>query len=102
ATMTAHWLMQMDRNEVYVLDHKPVSSELTTEAEPRFPKGFRLPTPATVAPAELSKSPEHALVVDLDTSLRYRDGHVPGAWFAVRAGLTKTIREMLAQQKVVT
>ncbi len=102
ATMTAHWLMQMDWNEVYVLDHKPVSSELTTEAEPRFPKGFALPTPAAVAPAELSRSLEHALVVDLDTSLRYRDGHVPGAWFAVRANLAKTIPDMLARQKGVT
>ena len=102
AVMTAHWLMQMGWNEVYVLDHKPVSSELTTEAEPRFPKGFALPTPATVAPAELSKSLEHALVIDLDTSLRYRDGHVPGAWFAVRANLGKTIPEMLAKQKAVT
>ena len=102
AVMTAHWLMQMGWNEVYVLDHKPVSTELTTEAEPRFPKGFALPTPATVAPAELSKSLEHALVIDLDTSLRYRDGHVPGAWFAVRANLAKTIPEMLAKQKAVT
>jgi rhodanese-related sulfurtransferase/predicted metal-dependent enzyme (double-stranded beta helix superfamily) len=102
ATMTAHWLMQMDWNDVHVLDHKPVSSELTTEAEPRFPKGFALPTPAAVAPAELSKSLEHALAIDLDTSLRYRDGHVPGAWFAVRAGLAKTIPEMLAKQKGVT
>jgi len=102
ATMTAHWLMQMNWNEVYVLDHKPSPSELTTEAEPRFPKGFTVPTPATVAPAELNKSLEHALVIDLDTSLRYRDGHVPGAWFAVRAGLAKTIPEMLAKQKGVT
>jgi rhodanese-related sulfurtransferase len=102
AVMTAHWLMQMGWNEVYVLDHKPVSTELTTEAEPRFPKGFALPTPATVAPAELHKSLEHALVIDLDTSLRFRDGHVPGAWFAVRANLAKTIPEMLAKQKAVT
>ena len=102
ATMTAHWLMQMDWNEVYVLDHKPVSSELTTEAEPRFPKGFAPPAIANVAAAELHKSLEHALVIDLDTSLRYRDGHVPGAWFAVRARLGKTIPEMLAKQKGVT
>jgi rhodanese-related sulfurtransferase len=102
ATMTAHWLMQMDWNDVYVLDHKPVSSELTTEAEPRFPKGFVLPAPASVAPAELHKSLEHSLVIDLDTSLRYRDGHVPGAWFAVRANLGKTIPEMLAKQNAVT
>jgi len=102
ATMTAHWLMQMDWNDVHVLDHKPVSSELTTEAEPRFPKGFTPPAAATVAASELSKSLEHALVIDLDTSLRYRDGHVPGAWFAVRARLGKTIPEMLAKQKGVT
>src|SRR6266404_2011393 len=102
ATMTAHWLMQMGWAETYVLDHKPVSSELTTEAEPRFPKGFLPPTPASVAAAELHKSLEHALVIDLDTSLRYRDGHVPGAWFAVRANLTKTVPEMLARQDAVT
>lgn len=102
ATMTAHWLMQMDWNDVHVLDHKPVSSELTTEAEPRFPKGFTPPAAATVAASELSKSLEHALVIDLDTSLRYRDGHVPGAWFAVRARLGKTIPEMLANQKGAT
>ena len=45
ATMTAHWLMQMGWNEVYVLDHKPAATELTTEAEPRYPKGFMLPRP---------------------------------------------------------
>jgi rhodanese-related sulfurtransferase/predicted metal-dependent enzyme (double-stranded beta helix superfamily) len=102
ATMTAHWLMQMDWNDVHVLDHKPASSELTTEDEPRFPKGFAPPAAASVGAAELQKSLEHALVIDLDTSLRYRDGHVPGAWFAVRARLGKTIPEMLAKQKGAT
>jgi rhodanese-related sulfurtransferase/predicted metal-dependent enzyme (double-stranded beta helix superfamily) len=99
ATMTAHWLMQMDWRETYVLDHKPQPAELTTEAEPRFPAGFTPPRPASVTAAELSNSLEQVLVVDLDTSLRYRDGHVPGAWFAVRANLGKTIPEMLSKQK---
>ena len=98
ATMTAHWLMQMGWKETYVLDHKPAAGELSTEAEPRFPKGFTLPTPKTVGAAELGASLKETLVIDLDTSLRYRDGHVPGAWFAVRAGLAKTIPEMLKQQ----
>src|SRR4030095_625325 len=71
ATMTAHWLMQMNWSEGYVLDHKPVSTELTTDAEPRFPQGFVAPTPAVVAPAELNKSLEQALVIDLDTRPRY-------------------------------
>src|SRR4051794_14194581 len=102
ATMTAHWLVQMNWNEGYVLDHKPGSTDLTTEAEPRYPRGFAPTTPASVTAGELHKSLEHALVIDLDTSLRYRDGHVPGAWFAVRANLAKTIPEMLKQQSGVT
>ena len=102
ATMTAHWLMQMGWNDVHVLDHKPAATELTTEAEPRFPKGFTVPTPASVTPAELQTSRAATLVIDLDTSLRHRDGHVPGAWFAVRANLARTVPEMLKQQPGVT
>ena len=102
ATMTAHWLLQMDWKNTYVLDHKPTAGELTTDAEPRFPKGFALPKPKTVTAADLDASLASTLVIDLDTSLRYRDGHVPGAWFAVRAGLGKTIAEMLKQQAGAT
>jgi len=102
ATMTAHWLLQMNWPETYVLDHKPAAAELTTGEEPRFPPGFAMPNPQSVTPAELETSLPQTLVIDLDTSLRYRDGHVPGAWFAVRANLAKTIPEMLNQQTGVT
>jgi rhodanese-related sulfurtransferase/predicted metal-dependent enzyme (double-stranded beta helix superfamily) len=99
ATMTAHWLMQMGWNDVHVLRHEPAAGELTTEAEPRFPAGFAVPKPESVTAAQLHKAHEQTLVIDLDTSLRYRDGHVPCAWFAVRANLARTIPEMLAKQK---
>ena len=99
ATMTAHWLLQMGWNDVHVLDYTPPAGGLTTADEPRFPAGFALPKPATVAPADLQKSLDQALVVDLDTSLRYRDGHVPGAWFAVRANLARALPKALAEQK---
>ncbi len=102
ATMTAHWLLQMGWNDVHVLDHKSAATELTTDAEPRYPEGFQVPTPASVSAAELHAALATTLVIDLDTSLRYRDGHIPGAWFAVRANLGRTIPEMLAQQKGVT
>ena len=98
ATMTAHWLLQMGWAETYVLDHKPAATELTTAAEPRFPAVFALPTPATISAAELERALKTTLVIDLDTSLRYRDGHVPGAWFAVRANLAKTLPQMQTQQ----
>jgi rhodanese-related sulfurtransferase len=102
ATMTAHWLLQMGWRNTFILDHKPAAREVTTEAEPRFPTGFAMPRPATVSPSELNASLKSALVIDLDTSLRYRDGHVPGAWFAVRAGLAATIPAMLKQQPGAT
>ncbi len=77
ATMTAHWLLQMGWNETYVLDHKPAASDLTTAAEPRYPAGFIVPQVPTVTAAELEKSLATSLVIDLDTSLKYRDGHIP-------------------------
>ncbi|MBM3649285.1 MAG: hypothetical protein FJX11_15995 [Alphaproteobacteria bacterium] len=98
ATMTAHWLTQMGWQDVHVLDHKPAAGELATEAEPRFPAGFTLPRPATVTASALGAALAETLVIDLDTSLRYRDGHIPGAWFAVRANLGKTVPDMLAKQ----
>ena len=97
ATMTAHWLVQMGWDDVHVLDHEPAAGEATTAAEPRFPAGFALPRPATVTPSALQKSLGETLVIDLDTSLRYRDGHVPGAWFAVRANLARTLPGLLVQ-----
>jgi rhodanese-related sulfurtransferase/predicted metal-dependent enzyme (double-stranded beta helix superfamily) len=98
AIMTAHWLMQMGWARTYVLDHKPAAGELTTAAEPRYPAGFKLPNPASVSAAELKDVLASSLVIDLDTSLKHRDGHIPGAWFAVRATLARTIPEMLKQQ----
>ncbi|MFO1159275.1 MAG: rhodanese-like domain-containing protein [Reyranellaceae bacterium] len=102
ATLTAHWLLQMGWNETYILEHTPAAGELTTTVEPRFPAGFTLPKPDTVAAAALNGALASTLVIDLDTSLRYRDGHVPGAWFAVRANLAQTIPTMLARQPGVT
>jgi rhodanese-related sulfurtransferase/predicted metal-dependent enzyme (double-stranded beta helix superfamily) len=98
ATMTAHWLLQMGWAETYVLDHRPAAGELTTAAEPHYPAGFSVPTVATVTAAELQKSLATSLVIDLDTSLKYRDGHIPGAWFAVRANLARTLPEILGKQ----
>jgi len=102
ATMTAHWLLQMGWKETYVLDHAPTAAELTTEAEPRYPAGFSVPTVASATPAELHKVLATTLVIDLDTSLKYRDGHVPGAWFAVRANLARTVPEMRTRQAGAT
>jgi rhodanese-related sulfurtransferase len=77
AIMTASWLNQMGWNDVYVLE----DAELT-ETGPRVPKIPGSPPWQTV-----SEIPENATVVDLSTSLRFRNRHIPGAWWAVRSRL---------------
>ncbi|HEX2889519.1 rhodanese-like domain-containing protein [Vineibacter terrae] len=99
ATMTAHWLVQMGWQKVHVLKHRPLTDEIETGPERRPVPGLNRVAVATIEAPELKAMVDagEVLVVDLDTSIRHRDGHVPGAWFAVRAGLGKTLPEMLAQ-----
>ena len=55
----------------------------------------------TIAPAALEAAlgRGEAVVLDLDTSRRYREGHVPGAWFAVRSRLAAGIRKAPRAEK---
>jgi rhodanese-related sulfurtransferase len=56
-----------------------------------------------VAPAELQAllAAGRAVVVDIDTSLRYRAGHVPGAWFAVRSQFGASLAKLPPAERVV-
>ena len=66
AVMTASWLLQMGWPEVYVVEVAPEVQE--------------------VAPADLKKLGQ-VQVIDFATSIEYREGHVPGAAFAIRSRL---------------
>jgi rhodanese-related sulfurtransferase len=35
-----------------------------------------------------------AVVIDLDSSLAYRDGHIPGAWFAIRSRVAQALPKL--------
>jgi rhodanese-related sulfurtransferase/predicted metal-dependent enzyme (double-stranded beta helix superfamily) len=95
ATMTAHWLMQMGWDEVYVLADALAGQKLETGDEQVTPLAAP-PAVPTVAPAELKAMLDRGAtaVVDLDTSLAYRAGHIPGAWFAIRARLGDSIAKV--------
>jgi rhodanese-related sulfurtransferase len=90
--MTASWLIQMGWREVYVLKGglKGVALERGTPAPEVL--GLDAAKAETVRPAELSALIERgaAVVVDFDTSLAFRAGHIPGAWFAIRACLAES------------
>ncbi len=100
ARMTASWLKRMGWDAA-VLDRGLEGAALET-GMPAVDTGmFPLagPEPATVAPAELYANP--AVVVDLALSRRHREGHIPGAWFAIRARLAGALDKLPAAGDLV-
>lgn len=91
SVMTASWLNQMGWSEVYVLEPEGEDGFAGWDLE----AGPRVQTPAgfkpwrSVTAGELAQRLQRggATVLDLATSLRFRDGHIPGAWWAVRSRL---------------
>jgi len=92
ANMTASWLAQMGW-EVYVLSG--ASNELLkigpwTPTRPSLPK-----SQALEAERLAEQLAEDAVnVVDLGPSPAYRRGHIPGAWFAIRAQLAEALGQL--------
>lgn len=93
AAMTASWLAQMGAGEVYVLDR----AEGMIEAGPEPVRIFgREASVASLSAHELAQlqAQGEAVVVDLDTSLAYREQHIPGAWFAIRSRLALALAKL--------
>jgi rhodanese-related sulfurtransferase len=95
ATMTASWLLQMGWPEVYVLEMAPGTSLVTGRAPPRV-LGLEGAKVDEVAVPELQRLLDAgaATVVDFASSLAYCDGHIPGAWFAIRARLRDALERI--------
>jgi rhodanese-related sulfurtransferase/predicted metal-dependent enzyme (double-stranded beta helix superfamily) len=93
APMTGSWLRQMGHDEVYVLDR--LDGMLETGPEPTRVLGGGNDAPR-IAPRELAQllQREEAVVVDLEGSLAYRERHIPGAWFAIRARLEQALAKL--------
>ncbi|MBO9546310.1 rhodanese-like domain-containing protein [Caulobacter sp.] len=98
ADMTASWLAQLGW-EVYVLDGFDGAVESGAWA-PRLPV---LPTVETLSPRDLVQAlaDEAVVVVDLAPSSRHRKGHVPGAWFAIRAQLPEALAALPKDKAIV-
>jgi len=87
ATMTASWLIQMGLDQVFVLDNGLAAAALEVGPEKPRVLGLGDNEIASVSPKELAAALDKGacVVVDLDTSLNYRAGHIPGAWFVIRS-----------------
>jgi rhodanese-related sulfurtransferase len=88
AAITASWLVQLGWGEVHALAVRQTGDGRVTG--PDQPPLLRdTPVAEAVAPAALKAELDagSVTVIDLDTSLAYAAGHIPGAKFAVRARL---------------
>ena len=101
ARMTASWLRRMGWDAVVLdggLDGVELARGMPVPRYDDFPLGG--PKPPTVQPSELKAS--QALIVDLALSRHHRHGHIPGAWFAIRARLAETLDKLPEGQLVLT
>jgi rhodanese-related sulfurtransferase len=102
ATMTASWLIQMGWPEVRVLAGGIGADG--SETGPRLADRPAPPAAEPIAASALAVALAGAappLVVDLDTSLAYRDGHIPGAWWGVRSRLERDIEALPDGNEIV-
>ncbi len=102
ATMTASWLVQLGWDEVFVLDDALSGRTLETGPEKITVVGKTGPVEMIDARALKERLQSGgAVVVDLDSSLAYKRGHIPGAWFAIRANLAQSIAKLPPSGAVV-
>jgi rhodanese-related sulfurtransferase len=101
ATLAASWLIQMGWRNVHVLDGGIAGGELEIGARPPRRPPFPATDALTLAPETLAAMLDETVVVDLTTSPRHTAGHVPGAWFVVRARLAEALHELPAGRRLV-
>jgi rhodanese-related sulfurtransferase len=96
AAMTGHWLRQMGWPEIYVLDGGVAGRGLVTGSESAPVPELQAANLPTISAAELNARLDRgeAVVVDLARSLGYEAGHIPGAWFGVRARLADSLKNV--------
>ncbi|MGB5080877.1 MAG: rhodanese-like domain-containing protein, partial [Burkholderiales bacterium] len=95
AIMTASWLLQMGWPEVFVLQ-APAGAPLAKGAGSPRVLGPERTGVGEISAQALRPRLEagEATVVDLATSIEYRDAHIPGAWFAVRSRLREALAKL--------
>src|SRR6516162_7671786 len=100
ARMTASWLKRMGW-DAFVLEGGLDGVELERSVPAPRSDTFPLagPEPAIIQPKELQV--EQAVVVDLALSRHHRAGHIPGAWFAIRARLAEALDKLPAAGELV-
>ncbi len=102
AVMTAHWMKQMGWDAqamtVDLLEHTCVSGDWKP-----YVLGLDGVTIPAIAAASLRDRMRAGGVslIDLDWSRDYREGHIPGAWYGIRARLDAIVPQLPASDTIV-
>lgn len=100
ARMTASWLRRMGWDAAVLeggLDGVELERGVPAPNTDSFPPAGD--EPLSVQPSELQASRD--VVVDLALSRHHRQGHIPGAWFAIRARLGEALGKLPAAGELV-
>ena len=103
ATMTASWLIQMGWQDVFVVRDALKSGPLLQGLPAPEVLGLEQVRCDTITAHDLRRELDagDATVIDFETSLRYREGHIPGAWLAIRANLGHNLERIPASKLLV-
>ncbi|MEZ5590299.1 MAG: rhodanese-like domain-containing protein [Gammaproteobacteria bacterium] len=97
ALMTASWLLQMGWTDVRVLRSDGFSGmNLVSGSHQPAVLGLRSQPTLTATQLHACLADETTVVLDFSTSLVYRQGHIPGAWWALRGRLQLVVEQLQA------
>ena len=101
AVMTAHWMQQMGWDAAAMTVDMRVQGTATGPWQPTV-LGLDPTVPAIDAASLHARMQAGAVsVVDVDWSRDYREGHVPGAWYGIRARLASVLPQLPGTGAVV-
>jgi rhodanese-related sulfurtransferase len=102
AVMTAHWLLQMGWDEVYVLSGG-LSGELHTGPARPQPLGLQDLSAPLLPPAELQRrmAAGDCAVIDVGESYWWRAARVPGSFYAMRSRLAQALTAFEPERPLV-
>jgi len=105
SVMTASWLNQMGWDDVCVLEPEGADGfagwPVARGARPRETTGLIAGPTIPVSDLVAALPRGGVTVLDLATSLKFRDRHVPGAWWAVRARLAAAHAQLGDARRIV-
>src|SRR4029453_12105492 len=103
AVMTASWLKQMGWDDVAVIRLEDVPGSRVTGPHRPLALALERAQGAPISPAELKRRLEAGKVslIDLEYSKLYRNGHIPGAWFATRTRLNVALEKLPPAASIV-